>query len=102
MYSTDSETHLLHLLLNCDSTLLLKMVVGGERARESDRFGGLSICLAGLRASVYCTAKWADGHTLALLEELLCQTIKCITKLLSSEQGLLHPRHAGGTARGIS
>ena len=32
MYSTDSETHLLHLLLNCDSTLLLKMVVGGERA----------------------------------------------------------------------
>lgn len=99
MYSTDSETHLLHLLLNCDSTLLLKMVVGGERAI------GLEVPPYALLASepqFYCTAKWADGHTLALLEELLCQTIKCITKLLLSEQGLLHPRHAGGTARGIS
>ena len=62
-------------------TLLLKTMVTGERERE--RFGDPSICLAGLRASVYCTEKWADGHTLALPEELLCQTIKRITKLLS-------------------
>ena len=81
LYSTDSETHPLHLVLNCDSTLLLKTMVTGERERE--RFGDPSICLAGLRASVYCTEKWADGHTLALPEELLCQTIKRITKLLS-------------------
>lgn len=31
MYSTDAEIHPLHLLLNCDSTLLLKMMVRGER-----------------------------------------------------------------------
>lgn len=31
LYSTDSEIHPLHLLLNCDSTLLLKTMVAGER-----------------------------------------------------------------------
>ena len=29
--------------------------------------------------------KWVDSHTLALLEGLLCQTIKHLTKLPSSE-----------------
>lgn len=40
-----------------------------------------STCLAGLWASVYCTAKWVDNHTLALLGRLLCPTVNYITRL---------------------
>lgn len=93
----DSETHPPHLLPDPDPTILLKMSGGWGESK-----GGLETPQNALlaSASVCCTEKWVDGHTMTLLEELLCQTVNYITRLQSLEQGLYHPGITSGITWG--